>query len=684
MQLNNLGRNDFKLKIGHRLIIPASTVCHDQANQYRSESAMNSLLMGSFLPHIVAKPPKQHQNWLVTAIVIIVIIVIANYAPHLAQPLYEAATATAWASATTAEMTMAFVAAGVIADIGIQGVEMAAGMQHGFSVQELAVAAITAGFDGYLNASAITAARSAEKAGRTVEALSKIERMVQVAESVILRQLSEMALNLRSKFDFTSAGIAVAAAYVNEEVNEKLDAKLDPKVATTGDYVANRVTAAAVSTAMAQLLGSAIKHQPLDAANLAANTIGAAVGTGLGATFADKLDAQYQQTGKGTEYTKQSRKQAASERPQTAAEQHMPGAKPTAKPKVKTSVYNPANDPIIQEAEATAKTKLPGAGLDTSSQYVSKQQAAYNSSAAQHENWKVDHRVMGGLERSWHYIKDRVKSYKHFYDNYIVPTVQGLEAATSGPFSNAPTLSLALNVGAPIAANTANLHNTIATNYRNFVKMDANDKTFTLITGAYNAAEQVATIAASDGIASVSKLGMFAAATKAATAVKAATALKATSLGKGLSAASMFAGTVKGGKSVEALANKAINRVKIAQENFSATSPNAANALTRKYKALEGAQTGSVRAETLSDGRIKYYDLETPSAKPGPTRGSAYVTEYNPKTGDVYSYMESYDQLGNVNRIHPKMYNGQTLQSPHFPPTLKDKLEAELYKGYGR
>ncbi len=136
---------------------------------------------------------------------------------------------------------------------------------------------------------------------------------------------------------------------------------------------------------------------------------------------------------------------------------------------------------------------------------------------------------------------------------------------------------------------------------------------------------------------------------------------------------------VGGAESAETLANRALNRVRLAQEEISATSPNASEALTRKYKALEGAQNGAVRTETLNDGRIRYYDAETLARTSGPTRGSTYVTEHNPQTGDVHTWMESYDQLGHVNRIHPKMYNGQTVIAPHYPPTLKDKLEAELY-----
>jgi hypothetical protein len=153
-------------------------------------------------------------------------------------------------------------------------------------------------------------------------------------------------------------------------------------------------------------------------------------------------------------------------------------------------------------------------------------------------------------------------------------------------------------------------------------------------------------------------------------------------LAPSLSRFGLWGGSGAEAESVETIANKALNRVR--QEEFSATGPNAADALTRKYKALEGAQSGAVRTETLSDGRIRYYDAETPARNPGPTRGSAYVTEYNSKTGDLHTWMESYDQLGNVNRMHLKMYDGQTLLAPHYPQTLKDKLEAELYSGYRR
>ncbi len=74
----------------------------------------------------------------------------------------------------------------------------------------------------------------------------------------------------------------------------------------------------------------------------------------------------------------------------------------------------------------------------------------------------------------------------------------------------------------------------------------------------------------------------------------------------------------------------------------------------------------------LPDGRIRYYGSEAPARTAGPTRGSAYVTEYNPKTGQVRSWQESYSQSGEVNRVHPKMNNGEVLDLPHYPPTQTD------------
>ena len=63
------------------------------------------------------------------------------------------------------------------------------------------------------------------------------------------------------------------------------------------------------------------------------------------------------------------------------------------------------------------------------------------------------------------------------------------------------------------------------------------------------------------------------------------------------------------------------------------------------------------------------YTEETFSIKPGPTRGSSFVTEHNTNTGQVRSWMECYDHAGNVNRVHPKTIDGQDLVAQHYPPT---------------
>ncbi len=56
----------------------------------------------------------------------------------------------------------------------------------------------------------------------------------------------------------------------------------------------------------------------------------------------------------------------------------------------------------------------------------------------------------------------------------------------------------------------------------------------------------------------------------------------------------------------------------------------------------------------------------------GLQKGASYVTEHNPKTGQVRSWNECYDQQGQVNRVHPKTIDGQTVQSNHYPLTQKE------------
>ncbi|MFA6263710.1 MAG: hypothetical protein WC630_04710 [Candidatus Babeliales bacterium] len=115
-----------------------------------------------------------------------------------------------------------------------------------------------------------------------------------------------------------------------------------------------------------------------------------------------------------------------------------------------------------------------------------------------------------------------------------------------------------------------------------------------------------------------------------------------------------------------------------AQKEFriNTTDPNNVNAkenLTRKFGKLEKAQETAVRSETLPDGRIRYYEKERLARTAGKTRGNAHVTEYNPKTGEVRSWEESYDHKGDVTRVHPKTIDGQVLESQHYPPTGAEK-----------
>lgn len=102
------------------------------------------------------------------------------------------------------------------------------------------------------------------------------------------------------------------------------------------------------------------------------------------------------------------------------------------------------------------------------------------------------------------------------------------------------------------------------------------------------------------------------------------------------------------------------------------SSVNASDALARKLSALEKAQQRTARTRTLDDGRIRYYSPEVPAKNAGRTRGASLVTEFNPDTGQVREWMESYDRTGAVVRVHPKMTNGQVVFSQHYPPTSKE------------
>jgi identified by metaGeneAnnotator len=107
----------------------------------------------------------------------------------------------------------------------------------------------------------------------------------------------------------------------------------------------------------------------------------------------------------------------------------------------------------------------------------------------------------------------------------------------------------------------------------------------------------------------------------------------------------------------------------VGKELFFAQSNNAKSALSAKLSGLQSAQKSAVIVRNLPDGRIRYYRQETLARSIGPTRGARFVTEYNPRTGSVRQWMENYDHLGNVVRVHPKSINGQVVNGQHYPPT---------------
>ena len=108
-----------------------------------------------------------------------------------------------------------------------------------------------------------------------------------------------------------------------------------------------------------------------------------------------------------------------------------------------------------------------------------------------------------------------------------------------------------------------------------------------------------------------------------------------------------------------------------------ATSINSKVNLNAKMSAMEKVPNIAERIKTLPDGRIRYYKAERLSKKNGPTRGSSYVLEYNPKTGRVRGWDENYGHSGKVIRVHPKMINGQDIIGQHYPQT-KSEIEMLL------
>ena len=112
-----------------------------------------------------------------------------------------------------------------------------------------------------------------------------------------------------------------------------------------------------------------------------------------------------------------------------------------------------------------------------------------------------------------------------------------------------------------------------------------------------------------------------------------------------------------------------VRKIDKATNASGAANANAQDALAAKLSGLQKAQETAAVTKTLPDGRIRYYTQEVPARTEGQTRGASFVTEYDPSTGSVRQWMESYNQSGQVIRVHPKSINGQPVDAQHYPPT---------------
>ena len=144
---------------------------------------------------------------------------------------------------------------------------------------------------------------------------------------------------------------------------------------------------------------------------------------------------------------------------------------------------------------------------------------------------------------------------------------------------------------------------------------------------------------------------------------------KASSSGASSSASSAASSAASSG----AKATKDVPTPPKKTDNFSAKNANSSVNMGKKLSELQKAQSTAEKTKNLPDGRIRYYTKESPAKTTGPTRGRSHVTEYNPKTGQVRSWEETYTHTGQVNRVHPKNIDGQKVESTHYPLTGKEK-----------
>jgi hypothetical protein len=125
----------------------------------------------------------------------------------------------------------------------------------------------------------------------------------------------------------------------------------------------------------------------------------------------------------------------------------------------------------------------------------------------------------------------------------------------------------------------------------------------------------------------------------------------------------------------KASALKKAERITHKQTNNTPKAVDTRRMLEKNLEIVEEFAQEAVRRENLPDGRIRYYKAETAASTPGPTRGFAYVLEYDPIKGIIRGWYEGYTHAGKVNRVHPKMINGKNINSLHYPHT---KAELEM------
>jgi YD repeat-containing protein len=229
------------------------------------------IIMGSLYPHMDLKQPKKHSGgWFSTLIHVIVDVV------AIVVSIYTFGTTSAFALAAIAATTAA-------ADAAYQGVAVELGWQDHFSLRS----AITTGIIAGVTAGIMTPGSAMETALASMAKTMAVEEfMLQAGAVAIANQFIAMATGVSNKFDFRAVIEEIGAAYLMMKIAPAED---DFLLGKDGSQFAKNVVNNETGGFIGAGLDAVISHQRIDVANVAAQTLGAAIGQEVGADIGNDI-----------------------------------------------------------------------------------------------------------------------------------------------------------------------------------------------------------------------------------------------------------------------------------------------------------------------------------------------------------------------------------------------------------